>query len=66
MALDLARQHRPDLILLDGHLPDIDGDETLRRLRDDPETRDIPVVAVSAEATPSKFKRSSLQARGPI
>jgi PAS domain S-box-containing protein len=57
LALELAREHRPDLILLDVHLPDIDGDEVLRRLRADPETRDIPVVAVSAEATPRKIER---------
>jgi CheY-like chemotaxis protein len=57
LALDLAREHRPDLILLDVHLPDIEGDEVLRRLREDPETRSIPVVMVSAEATPGKVKR---------
>jgi PAS domain S-box-containing protein len=57
LALDLAREHRPDLILLDVHLPDIEGDEVLRRLREDPETRAIPVVMVSAEATPRKVER---------
>ncbi|MQA98865.1 MAG: PAS domain S-box protein [Actinobacteria bacterium] len=57
LALDLAREHRPDLILLDVHLPDIDGDEVLRRLLANPETRDIPVVVVSAEATPAKIER---------
>jgi len=57
LALDLARRHRPELILLDVHLPDIEGDEVLRRLQEDPETRGIPVVAVSAEATPGKIER---------
>ncbi len=57
LALDLAREHRPDLILLDVHLPDIDGDEVLRRLREHSDTRDIPVVVVSAEATPRKIER---------
>jgi CheY-like chemotaxis protein len=57
LALELARQHWPDLILLDVHLPDIDGDEVLRRLRADPATRAIPVVTVSAEATPPKIER---------
>jgi len=57
MALELAREHQPDLILLDVHLPDIEGDEVLRRLREDPVTRDIPVVTVSAEATPHKIER---------
>jgi PAS domain S-box-containing protein len=57
LALELARQHRPDLILLDVHLPDIEGDEVLRRLQADPETKAIPVVTVSAEASPSKIER---------
>jgi signal transduction histidine kinase/CheY-like chemotaxis protein len=51
LGLELARQHRPDLILLDAHLPDLEGDEVLKRLRGDEATRDIPVIAVSADAT---------------
>lgn len=47
-ALDLARQHRPDMILLDLHLPDISGEEVLRQLRADPATREIPVVIATA------------------
>jgi CheY-like chemotaxis protein len=38
------------------HLPDIDSDEVLRRLQVDSETNAIPVVTVSAEATPSKIE----------
>jgi len=57
VAVDLAREHHPDLILLDVHLPDIGGDEILRQLRALPETRDIPVVVVSAEATQPKIDR---------
>jgi two-component system, cell cycle response regulator DivK len=49
-AVGLAREHRPDLILLDLQLPDISGFEALRQLRDDEETRNIPVVAVTAFA----------------
>ena len=49
-ALTLAREHRPDLILLDLQLPDISGFDALRRLKDDDETRHIPVVAVTAFA----------------
>lgn len=49
--LDLARDHRPDLILLDLHLPDINGGEVLRRLRDDSATQFIPVVVLTADAT---------------
>ena len=51
LALDLARLHKPALILLDIHLPDMHGDEVLKRLRADAETKDIPVVIMSADAT---------------
>jgi signal transduction histidine kinase/CheY-like chemotaxis protein len=51
VALDLARQHRPDMILLDLRLPDMPGEEVLPRLRADARTRDIPVVILSADAT---------------
>ena len=47
---ELAVEHRPDLILLDLHLPDIPGTEVLRRLQENPATRDIPVVVISADA----------------
>ena len=46
----LAREHRPALVLMDIHLPGIDGIEALRRLREDPATRAIPVMAVTASA----------------
>ena len=49
--LELAREHHPDLILLDLHLPDIPGEQVLARLQDDPETRDIPVIVLSADTT---------------
>ena len=51
VGLDLARQHQPDVILLDVHLPDLSGSEVLTRLRADSATRHIPVVVVSADAT---------------
>ncbi|HLF76097.1 MAG TPA: ATP-binding protein [Dehalococcoidia bacterium] len=57
LGLDLARQHHPDLILLDLHLPDIMGLEVLQRLRADPATQDIPVVVTSADATPGQIER---------
>ncbi len=57
LGLDLARQHHPDLILLDLHLPDITGDEILRRLREALETSRIPVVVISADATPGQGDR---------
>ena len=47
LALDLAH-NQPDLILLDVNLPDIDGFEVCRRLRNDPETSSIPILHLSA------------------
>jgi CheY-like chemotaxis protein len=51
LALELARLHKPHLLLLDLHLPDISGEEVLVRLRKTPEVRDIPAIIVSADAT---------------
>jgi PAS domain S-box-containing protein len=62
LALDLARQHLPDLILLDLHLPDIPGEEVLQRLQADPSTSEIPVIVVTADATPQS--RSRLMSSG--
>lgn len=49
-ALDLARKHRPDLILMDIQLPEVSGLEVTRWLKDDEELSRIPVVAVTAFA----------------
>ena len=57
VGLRLARQHRPTLVLLDLHLPDIMGDEVLARLKEAPETRDIPVLMLSADATNAQVQR---------
>ncbi len=57
IGLDLAREHHPDLILLDLHLPDIHGAEVLGRLRAEPETREIPVIVISADATQGQIQR---------
>jgi CheY-like chemotaxis protein len=61
LGLELAREHRPDLILLDVHLPDIGGDIVLRMQREDPITRDIGVVVISADAT-ERQRRQLLEA----
>ena len=50
--LELAIAKHPDLILLDLNLPDMDGHDTLRRLREHPTTRHIPVIAITASAMP--------------
>jgi CheY-like chemotaxis protein len=57
IGLELARQHHPDIVLLDLHLPDMGGDEALEQLRNAPETQDIEVVVVSADATESQKRR---------
>jgi CheY-like chemotaxis protein len=57
IGLDLARQHSPDLILLDLHLPDIQGWDVLAELQGCEATRHIPTVIVSADATEGQCKR---------
>jgi two-component system cell cycle response regulator DivK len=49
-AIELATEHRPDLLLMDIQLPDIDGIEALGRLRADERSASIPVVALTAQA----------------
>lgn len=56
--LALAREARPDVILMDISIPGLDGWEVTRRLQDDPETRDIPVIAITAHAFPEDRDRS--------
>jgi CheY-like chemotaxis protein len=55
--LELVRTARPQLILMDINLPGMDGFEALGCLRGNPETRDIPVVAVTASAMPDQVQR---------
>jgi CheY-like chemotaxis protein len=53
----MARQHLPNLILMDINLPGISGLQALRMLREDPRTRHIPVLALSANALPRDIER---------
>ncbi|MFL6520587.1 MAG: response regulator [Chthoniobacterales bacterium] len=55
--VELALAHGPKLILLDLNLPDMHGSEVLRQLQTDPATAKIPVVVLSADATPSQIER---------
>jgi CheY-like chemotaxis protein len=55
--LQLAETHQPRLVLLDLNLPDMPGSEVLRHLQQDPATATIPVVILSANATPSQIER---------
>lgn len=49
-ALDLARAHKPDVILMDIQLPDVSGLDVTRWLKADPDLKHIPVIAVTALA----------------
>jgi CheY-like chemotaxis protein len=49
--IEMAREGKPDLVVLDLHLPDIPGEKVLTELRSDPRTMDIPIVILSADAT---------------
>ena len=57
LGIELARDRRPHLILLDLHLPDMSGTDLLDALQADPRTADIPIVVVTADATPSQIQR---------
>jgi PAS domain S-box-containing protein len=57
LGLELAREHHPHLLLLDLNLPDISGAEVLAKMREHSETKDIPVVMLSADATPQQIER---------
>jgi CheY-like chemotaxis protein len=55
--LAMIKQHHPKLIFLDVHLPDGSGEEVLRQVWECTDTRDIPVVVLSADATPDQRRR---------
>lgn len=57
-ALDAARTVAPDLILMDVSIPFVDGLEVTRRLKSDPATRRIPIIALTAHALPSDRDRA--------
>jgi two-component system cell cycle response regulator DivK len=58
----LARERKPDLVLMDIQLPGINGIEAFRQIRGDPDTARIPVVALTASVTPTD--RSQITAAG--
>jgi CheY-like chemotaxis protein len=55
--IELAQIHLPKLILLDLNLPDMHGSEVLEKLQSNPDTAQLPVVVLSADATPSQIER---------
>ncbi|HXX91294.1 MAG TPA: PAS domain S-box protein [Acidimicrobiales bacterium] len=56
LGVDLARQHRPDLVLLDLDLPDMAAATVIERLKADPVTARIPLATVSADASPTEVR----------
>lgn len=56
--IEIAAREHPDLILLDIQMPEMDGFDTLRALLADEATRDIPVVGISAYASPATRERA--------
>ena len=58
-AVDLARRIAPDLILMDISIPEIDGWEATKILRQDPKTRDIPIIALTAHALADDRERAT-------
>jgi PAS domain S-box-containing protein len=57
LGIELARAYLPDVILMDINLPGISGYGALKRLRDDPATAHIPVLALSANAVPRDIEK---------
>ena len=55
--VEMALANRPKLVLLDLNLPDMHGSEVLRQLQGEPDTATVPVVVLSADATPSQIER---------
>jgi CheY-like chemotaxis protein len=57
LGINLARNHQPELILMDINLPGISGTDALHILQQDPLTAHIPVLAISANAMPSDIRK---------
>lgn len=56
--VDAARKQKPDLILMDMALPEMDGWDATARIREDPETSHIPMVALTVHTLPVERKRA--------
>jgi CheY-like chemotaxis protein len=61
IGLEIVRTQRPNVVLLDLHLPDMSGLDALREIRLDPKTADVPVIILSADATSGQIKRALAQ-----
>ena len=58
-AVDLAREHHPDLILMDMMMPVVSGYEAVSELKADPSTKDITIVGLSAKAMATDMERAT-------
>jgi two-component system cell cycle response regulator DivK len=58
-AVDLAREHHPDLVLMDMMMPVVSGYEAVTQIKADPSTRDITVVGLSAKAMATDMERAT-------
>ena len=58
LGIELAKKYLPDLILMDINLPGISGTQALQELRQRPETRSIPTIAISADAMPADIEKA--------
>jgi len=56
--IGIMKNEKPDTIILDIQMPDMDGFEVLKVLKSNPETNDIPVIIVSGNAEPQNIKRA--------
>ncbi len=56
VGIELARQWSPDVVILDVKLPDMDGFEVCRRLKDDPQTNNIPIVMLTVYSELSNLR----------
>lgn len=58
VGIDLARSEKPDLILMDLNMPEVDGWEATRRLKAEPELKEVPVIALTAHAMTGDRERA--------
>jgi CheY-like chemotaxis protein len=54
--LEMARLRAPDLVMLDLHLPGLSGEDVLDQMKADPGLKNVPVIIVSADATPAQVE----------